>query len=166
MNKKFNGVTVETDGVRSIGGGGTGATTAEQARINLGISSIPSTVSSLTVTGEAAFGIPVETKASPSISANSLTLNLSAATFFVVNLTAPITSLVFSNTPASPKVCSFTLQFTADGTARSVTWPTSVKWAGGTTPTLTSTSGKIDILSFLSHNGGTTWFGFVSGQNF
>jgi hypothetical protein len=37
MNKKFNGTTVETDGVRTIEGGGTGATTAEQARINLGI---------------------------------------------------------------------------------------------------------------------------------
>ena len=39
MDKKFNGATVETNGVRSIAGGGTGATTAEQARINLGISS-------------------------------------------------------------------------------------------------------------------------------
>jgi hypothetical protein len=37
MNKKFNGTTVETNGVRSIAGGGTGAATAEQARINLGI---------------------------------------------------------------------------------------------------------------------------------
>jgi len=39
MNKIFNGTTVETNGVRSIAGGGTGAATAEQARINLGISS-------------------------------------------------------------------------------------------------------------------------------
>ena len=37
MDKKFNGTTVETNGVRSIAGGGTGASTAEQARINLGI---------------------------------------------------------------------------------------------------------------------------------
>ena len=39
MDTKFNGVTVETNGVRSIAGGGTGATTAEQARINLGLGS-------------------------------------------------------------------------------------------------------------------------------
>jgi hypothetical protein len=37
MDKKFNGTTVETNGVRSIAGGGTGAATAAQARINLGI---------------------------------------------------------------------------------------------------------------------------------
>jgi len=37
MDKIFNGTTVETNGVRSIAGGGTGAATAEQARINLGI---------------------------------------------------------------------------------------------------------------------------------
>ena len=37
MDKKFNGTTVETNGVRSIAGGGTGATTAAQAKINLGI---------------------------------------------------------------------------------------------------------------------------------
>jgi hypothetical protein len=37
MDTRFNGTTVETNGVRSIAGGGTGAATAEQARINLGI---------------------------------------------------------------------------------------------------------------------------------
>lgn len=42
MNTKFNGTTVETDGVRSIAGGGTGAATLEQAKINLGASSVNS----------------------------------------------------------------------------------------------------------------------------
>lgn len=36
MNKKFNGTTVETNGVRSIAGGGTGATTAAGALTALG----------------------------------------------------------------------------------------------------------------------------------
>ena len=35
MDRKFNGVTVETNGVRSIAGGGTGAATAAGARTNL-----------------------------------------------------------------------------------------------------------------------------------
>jgi hypothetical protein len=41
MDKKFNGTTVETNGIRSIAGGGTGAATAEQARVNLGIPAPP-----------------------------------------------------------------------------------------------------------------------------
>ena len=36
MNKKFNGTTVETNGVRSIAGGGTGSTTAADALTALG----------------------------------------------------------------------------------------------------------------------------------
>lgn len=119
-----------------------------------------------TITGEVLFGIPAETKVTPTISSGSLTLNLSSATLFYVSLNAPITSLTFSNTPASPKVFSFTLQFVADGTQRNVAWPASVKWGSVGAPTTTSTSGKIDTFTFLTHDGGTTWFGFISGQNY
>jgi len=154
----------------ATGIGSTGATGPEGAAGATGeigaTGTIPSSVSTLTITGEAGFGLPVETKATASISANSLTLNLSNATFFVVNLNSPITSFVFSNPPTSPKVFSFTLQFIADGTLRSITWPTSVRWASSTNPTPTSTNGKIDIFTFVTHDGGTTWFGFISGQNF
>lgn len=118
-----------------------------------------------TITGEVLFGIPAETKATPAISAGALTLNLSTATLFYVSLNGPITTFTFSNPPASPKSFSFTLQFVADGTARAVTWPTAVKWPGGTNPTLTSTANKVDTFTFVTHDGGTTWFGFVSGQN-
>lgn len=38
---------------------------------------------------------------------------------------------------------------------------TGVKWAAGTTPTLTSGAGKVDIFSFLTLDGGTTWYGTV-----
>lgn len=38
---------------------------------------------------------------------------------------------------------------------------TGVKWAAGTAPTLTSGAGKIDIFSFITIDGGTTWYGTV-----
>lgn len=38
---------------------------------------------------------------------------------------------------------------------------TGVKWAAGTAPTLTSGAGKVDIFSFLTIDGGTTWYGTV-----
>ena len=44
-----------------------------------------------------------------------------------------------------------------------VTWPASVDWPGGNAPALTS-SGD-DVLTFITTDTGTTWFGFLSGAN-
>ena len=107
-----------------------------------------------------------ETVSSPTISAGTLTLNLETSNIFTVSLNAAITTLTISNPPASGSGGSFTLIFTADGTARAVTWPASIKWAGGTAPTITSTSGKVDSFAFFTSDGGTTWQGYVGGQNF
>ena len=43
---------------------------------------------------------------------------------------------------------------------------TSVKWAGGTAPTLSTGANDVDILQFTTANGGTSWYGTVSGLNF
>ena len=107
-----------------------------------------------------------ETVSSPTISAGTLVLNLETSNIFTVSLNAAITTLTISNPPASGSGGSFTLIFTADGTARAVTWPASIKWAGGTAPTITSTSGKVDSFAFFSSDGGTNWQGYVGGQNF
>lgn len=107
-----------------------------------------------------------ETRTTPSISSGTLTLNLENGNVFGVSLNANITTLTISNPSASGTACSFTLALTADGTARTVTWGASVKWAGGTAPTLTSTNTKVDIFTFVTWDAGTTWYGFVSGQNF
>ena len=107
-----------------------------------------------------------ETVSSPTISAGTLTLNLETSNIFTVSLNAAITTLTISNPPASGSGGSFTLIFTADGTARAVTWPASIKWAGGTAPTITSTSGKVDSFAFFTSDGGTNWQGYVGGQNF
>lgn len=58
---------------------------------------------------------------------------------------------------------ALTLVLVQDGTgSRTVTW-TNTKWAGGTAPTLSTAAGAVDILSFFSVDGGTTWYGFTSG---
>ena len=107
-----------------------------------------------------------ETVSSPTISSGTLVLNLETSNIFTVALNAAITTLTVSNPPASGSGGSFTLIFTGDGTARAVTWPASIKWAGGTAPTLTSTSGKVDSFAFFTSDGGTNWQGYVGGQNF
>lgn len=105
-----------------------------------------------------------EVSASASISGGTLTLDLSTAGVFYVNLNENITTLTLSNVQTSG-ASSFTLIFTADGTTRSVTWPGSFLWPGGISPAITSTNGKEDIFSFVTINGGTNWFSFVGGQN-
>jgi hypothetical protein len=45
-----------------------------------------------------------------------------------------------------------------------LTYPATVKWQGGTSPTLTTTVGSIDMLGFLCVDG-TNWFGFNSGTD-
>ena len=118
----------------------------------------------LTVAGESDFATITETLISPVISSNILNLNLASGTFFKTNLTSTV-SVNFNNPPPAGKVFSFTLQFVANGSQYIVTWPTSVKWSGGIVPTITSTNGKIDTLSFFTTDGGTSYFGFLAGQN-
>jgi len=61
---------------------------------------------------------------------------------------------------------SMTLILTQDGTGSRTGAFTSVKWAGGTAPTLTTTATTgIDILTFYTFNGGASpvWYGFAAG---
>lgn len=107
-----------------------------------------------------------EVKTAPTIASGVLALNCASGNVFHVSLSAAITSITFSNIPASGTAYGLTLAFTADGTARAVTWPAAVKWSGGTAPTLTSTNAKVDIFVLTTWDGGTTWYSMVGGQNF
>jgi len=48
----------------------------------------------------------------------------------------------------------------------SVTWPANTRWAGGTPPNLSSTAGRIDVITLSTTNNGITWLGFVGGLDF
>lgn len=106
------------------------------------------------------------TRSAPTISTGTLTLDLQTATMFDVALTSNVTTLTISNIPTSGTTGSFLLFLTADGTARTVNWPASFKWPSGTAPSLTSTNGKTDVISCITDDAGTTWYAFISGQNF
>jgi len=69
-------------------------------------------------------------------------------------------TLTFSNPPASGSAGSFTLILTNGGSA-TVTWPTSVDWPAATAPTLTASG--VDVLTFVTIDGGTIWYGVASG---
>jgi hypothetical protein len=71
-------------------------------------------------------------------------------------------TLTFTNPPATGKAGSFTLHVT-NGSSATLTWPTSVDWAGGTPPTLTSSG--LDVVTFTTIDGGTIWLGFLAGAD-
>lgn len=69
----------------------------------------------------------------------------------------------FSNAAASA-VNSFTLILTQGSGGQLATWPGSVMFDGGVDPTLSTGSAEVDILTFVTPDGGTTWYGFIAGQ--
>jgi len=96
-------------------------------------------------------------------SSNAATLDASQGDNFVHDLTENVT-YTFAGAKPSGDVTSFTLKVIQGSTARTITWPSSVDWAGGTAPTLTTTDDGVDVFVFLTHDGGTTYYGFTAGQ--
>ena len=94
----------------------------------------------------------------------TLTLDCHDGNNFSVTLAANITSFSVTNLPASGTAFFFTLKVTQDSSARSITWGSSVKWHAATAPTLTATSGGVDIFAFYTIDGGTTIYGATIGQ--
>lgn len=70
------------------------------------------------------------------------------------------TTFTISGTPSNVAAC-FTLVLT-NGGSHTVTWPSSVKWTDGTPPELIAAG--IDVITFITPNGGTTWYGCHSVQ--
>jgi hypothetical protein len=98
-------------------------------------------------------------------SSNATTVDLQDGTNFSHTLTEN-TTFTFSNPAASGSVSSFTLKIVQDASASgfTVTWPASVDWPAATAPTLTATASAVDYFVFITHDGGTTWYGFTAGQ--
>jgi hypothetical protein len=92
-------------------------------------------------------------------SSTAITLDLANGTMQIITLTGICTVTM----PAVAVGKSFMLLLKTGAGGYTVTWST-VKWAGGTAPTLTATASRMDILSFFSD--GTNWYGVVAGQNY
>lgn len=101
-----------------------------------------------------------------SISAATLNIDMSLGSSFTFTLDATITTMNITNIPASGKFASFVLRMLANGSGQTWNWFSStVKWPSASTPTRTTTSGRLDVYYFHTVDGGSTWFGSVVGQN-
>ena len=93
---------------------------------------------------------------------SAYTINLSSGTLFDLTLTANCT-YTFPSSPVAG--LQFILMQKQDATgSRTATWPSNVRWAGGTAPTPTTTASRTDVFTFICE--GTYWLGFVGGQNY
>ena len=95
------------------------------------------------------------------LSGTSTAINLSLGNVFTHSLTGN-TTYTISNA-VSGQAHSFTLIINMGSTVRTLTFPASVKWQGGEIPDMTTAS-KTYILTFVSVNGGSTWFGMFGGE--
>jgi hypothetical protein len=106
----------------------------------------------------------VETVSAVSITDNVLTINLSSgATVYTTSSNANITTFTISNVPAG--ATAFTLVMTGNGTTYTQTWGATVMWPNGVPPSLTTTMGQRDVITFITTNGGTDWLASIT-QNF
>jgi hypothetical protein len=92
----------------------------------------------------------------------TVTFNLNEPNMHTVTLGGNRTFAI-SNETAGQR---FIIRILQDGTGSRLvsTWFSTIKWAGGSAPTLTTTAGKADVFGFLV-TGTDTYDGFVVGQN-
>ena len=143
----------------TVDGTNIGATTA-----GTGAFTTLSATGNTTITAELTADSYNESKGTVTSSAGSLTIDCHNGNVFSLALSENVTSTTFSNPPATGTAFGFSLFVTQDATARTIAWPAAVAWPSGTAPTLSTTSGDVDIFTFTTFNGGTTWYGIVSGQ--
>jgi len=107
------------------------------------------TVSNVTVTNY------IETLQAVGTVGSTSTLSLATGTFLTATLTASTPCTFTMPTATAGK--SFILKLTQAATGMTTATFTSVKWPGGTAPTITATASAVDILSFVAD--GTNWYG-------
>lgn len=89
------------------------------------------------------------------------TLDLSTGTFFSFTPSGA-TTVSFTNPPASGLAIGFAVEVNNSAGGYALTWPSSVKWHGGTAPTATASK---EVYTFITVDGGNTYYAKLAGSN-
>lgn len=100
------------------------------------------------------------TNAIGSVGGGTQDIDLTLGNCITATVDTSTTTFTFSNPTASDDMCGFVLILT-NGGSQTVNWPASVDWPSATAPTLTASG--VDILVFMTVDGGTTWLGNLVG---
>ena len=161
----LDGITASTTELNYMDG----VTSNVQTQLDAKLDSIDlsSYTGDVDITGELVVDSYNETYAAITSSSGTATINCEAGNVFSLTLSENVTTFTWSNPPTSGTAYGFSLKIVQDASASgyTVTWPSSVDWPGAVSPTLTSTASAVDQFVFYTHDGGTTWYGFITGQD-
>jgi hypothetical protein len=151
-------LTTQVTGTLPIANGGTGATSLAAA----GIATLAGTETLTNKTIEAGtFTNGYTEEVATANTSTAYTIDLAGGSVQILTLTGNCTFTF----PTATAGQSFILLLKQDGTGgRTVTWPASVEWPGGTAPTITSTASKMDKFVFTAAD--SNWYGSVAGQSY
>ena len=96
----------------------------------------------------------------------TLAINRNLGEVVRLSLTGNVTAFSVSGWPTTGNLGRLVLEISSTGAFNINTWPTGTLWAGGTVPTITSGTGRRDLIILTTFNGGTTIYGAVAGQDF
>lgn len=151
--KKSNGIGITSEGVYVKTGDGLTFNAGGKLVVD---DTVLRTNKEQTITATKTFNIGYFGK---TVAVNAMDIRPVDGAVFTKTVTAN-TTFTISGTPSNVAAC-FTLVLT-NGGSHTVTWPSSVKWTEGTPPELIAAG--IDVITFITPNGGTTWYGCHSVQ--
>ena len=166
--------TLATNAMPKAGGAFTGAVTTNSTFDGVDIATRDGVLTSTTTTANAALpkaggtmtGALKTLTLQETYVANSTgattTLDLSTGTSFSVTLSENTTFAFTLPTLPSNTAFSFTLFITQPSSAKTIAWPASVDWAGGSAPAAPGNS-QVNGYGFYTRDGGTTYYGFLGG---
>ncbi len=146
-----------------VGSGGTVTGLADSSNLNVGVVTATSFYGDgSNLDGVAAAGYVGQTTAAQS---GTTTIDLSAGN--VIYFTQDTdTTVAFASTESVQEL--FFIRTKDDTTtARTITWPESITWNGGTAPTLidSSQAGEVQIFNLTTRDQGVTWYGYEAMKN-
>jgi hypothetical protein len=96
------------------------------------------------------------TKQSITSSSPTTTIDLSLGNLVYLSHTIN-TTVAVTNPSASGTTCRVAIYRTQAG-GSTITWPTTFRWPNNAAPTLSATSGTVDVIEAVTNNGGSIWY--------
>tara|TARA_B100000003_G_scaffold61026_1_gene54536 strand:- start:43 stop:1662 length:1620 start_codon:yes stop_codon:yes gene_type:complete len=156
----ISGVTTAGNFIGSFSGTATGLSGTPNLNVGIVTGTLYGDGSNLTGAGSSAF-VGVVTAAQSGTT--TIDLSLGNTIYFTQDTD---TTVAFANTEAVQKLKFIRVKDdTTD--ARTITWPSSIIWNGGSAPTLIDSSqvGEVQIFNLTTRDQGVTWYGYEAMKN-